>query len=393
MIENLSYNRKSSDNLVLLLSISVVLITVFSMIRLESMVSLVFNVSLLLLFISFIKDRLRTKCTASVTMCIILSIVPVFFNLIFADGDIKGVQYFNKVLLFLSTVIFFYYCYTVEVSSIKIRRVKICMLLTALLLPVSYFVLGNTEMIAGYILLHYNNTNFAGMWLSTSIVAASYLFVSYENKILKLFVLCVLLIDIWLLYINFTRSCWLAVAFFVIMLSLGRLFNRQSLSPIFLKVIIVSPIVFSIIYMLMLDYLESPTFDIIVSEGKTITSRSSIWKHAFNVISNNILIGDYYGISKGTGMSQLHNIGVDIVVSYGIFALVAFSFAMYTCTRFITNNWSWKSYVAMCGFLAALISGWFEAALVAGSMGLNYYIGMLLLFSKYEYNIDNYGKV
>ena len=59
------------------------------------------------------------------------------------------------------------------------------MLITAILLPISYYVMGNTMEMAHIITLNYSNPNFTGMWLLTSIVTLVYFVFSVNKKALK----------------------------------------------------------------------------------------------------------------------------------------------------------------------------------------------------------------
>ena len=108
----------------------------------------------------------------------------------------------------------------------------------------------------------------------------------------------------------------------------------------------------------------------------------SFWQHP--------ITGNYSGISGGSGASQMHNTHVDVLCSYGIFAAILFMQNLYQNMRSV-NSCIKSSYqhAAFCAFAAIIIMGTFEAAVVAGAMGLNLLTVSLLVLAKYG-NMDKF---
>jgi len=118
-----------------------------------------------------------------------------------------------------------------------------------------------------------------------------------------------------------------------------------------------------------------------VSEGKNLTSRVRIWSRALNGFMKHPIFGNYSGLSRGTGQSQMHNTHIDVLASYGIIPFVFFLKILYDrvmqSSRKTTSMYQTAAFSAFC---AVVVTGTFEAAMVAGAMGLNLLtVGLLLL--------------
>ena len=113
-----------------------------------------------------------------------------------------------------------------------------------------------------------------------------------------------------------------------------------------------------------------------------MTSRTVVWSPAIESLKSNFLLGDYYGISNGTGSSQMHNTHLDVLCSYGIMTFGLFLGSLYSaCVRSEKFSSDFRNYCALAGFLSIVIMGTFEAGIVAGAMGLNFLTGGLLIIA------------
>ena len=122
-----------------------------------------------------------------------------------------------------------------------------------------------------------------------------------------------------------------------------------------------------------------------------LDSRVAIWRNAFEKLNHSPFIGDYSGISDGTGVSQLHNTHVDIAVSYGTCILVLV--CVFLCKIFYQSGKVYKekqNYIYIWGFACAIMLGVGEAALFAGGMAIYVLAGILLLLSKQEIEVKNH---
>ena len=148
---------------------------------------------------------------------------------------------------------------------------------------------------------------------------------------------------------------------------------RRKFGKIFSIIIVLFPLLLAIVYLLILDTgWFNEVFSFMASEGKPLESREQIWKDALSDFSKSPVLGNYYTISKSTGVSQLHNTHIDVLCSYGVIPFILFCKVMYDSVRTsLFKSQSYYSYLALCSFCSVIISGSFEAAIVSGSMGLN----------------------
>ena len=107
-----------------------------------------------------------------------------------------------------------------------------------------------------------------------------------------------------------------------------------------------------------------------------------MWDPAIKLLKSNFILGDYSGISNGTGMSQLHNTHLDVICSYGIVPFMLFlSLLNSVCKRVSNQSMEYSNYCALCGFISVIIMGSFEAAVVAGAMGMNILTAGLIILA------------
>ena len=132
--------------------------------------------------------------------------------------------------------------------------------------------------------------------------------------------------------------------------------------------IAVFPMVFAMIYMAVVnaEWVEK-LFSFMISEGKGLDSRVKEWTPAFEAIKASPLIGAYYGVSGGTGSSQMHNTHADTAASYGIPVMLLVSailaFSIYQNGKTYADK---KSFLYMGAFCCAMLMGTFEAAFLSG---------------------------
>lgn len=366
--------------------VCVLLITFFTMLGQDTLVSMVFMWTFLILLLVVIQIVSGGKMNSKLFILVTISVLAVLLNLLWVGRGTVGFDYFKKIIMFLTSVLFFYYGSNITVSEKTIRRIKICMLATAAILPISYYVMGNQDGLGDFITINYSNPNFTGMWLLTSIVTLVYLLVSTKKMWYRGVVLLVLIIDIQLLFMTQARGSIVGLFLFVVLLPFSILIKKYRFPKIAVVILILLPLIVAIIYLLVVDNVRVISMlDFMISEGKSLSSRSDIWKFALEHIKNSPLVGDYWGISGGMGGSQLHNIALDIMASYGIPVFILYTLVLYKCTAWVCNVKNPVCFIALSGFFASYASGCFEAGLVAGSMGLSIYVGMLLVAGRHEY--------
>ena len=128
---------------------------------------------------------------------------------------------------------------------------------------------------------------------------------------------------------------------------------------------------FLYLYLSKIQFLDN-FFDFLdLGEGKAVSSREMIWEFGLKYFYDHPLLGSYYHISKGSGISQLHNTHLDILVSYGLVPALFFIALLYRALeRILANSPTKLSNISIFAFFAIIIQGSFEAALVSGGVGL-----------------------
>lgn len=363
--------RENSISRVIVLEIIIAtLISIMTTLHNESIVSILFATSFILSFI-YLRHFL-SRFPLSLLLLIGLCFVNVVMNAFLSNGNV-GFNYLKKLIMFSSFVLMMHYSCS-EAGSFNdksLTLIKTIPILGALELILSFFFLGNTETFAHAILLGFSNSNFAGMWLLHFILYSVLLLLDCKEHRWLVLLVPVIVLLCWLLYLTETRSCFIAIVAFVIVLTLG--FFKIKIPPWSCILIAAFPMIFAIIY---LNTIHSEwtknVFSFMISEGKGLYSRVWVWNNALASYLRHPLLGDYYGISYGTGQSQLHNTHMDILCSYGIMPLVLFVFILTRVLKqMLVSAETFKQYAAFAAFCATLIMGSFEAAMVSGAMGMN----------------------
>ena len=367
-----------------LLCALMVLGTVFAKL---SFASFCFSVTFIVLFATWFYGMCHTKKVQLLLLLFIVLIsAHVAMNASFTSISLVSfTKYIQKVIIAVSTILSFYVV-TVFVPY-KRTRTLIAWLPVGIgsFLIVSYYFLGNTSTYAQGLTLNFTNPNFTAMWLLHLLLYGVYNFFSVRPTHLRLFCLGYCILITQLLFLTLSRACIGALAAFILLLMWGFLKQSYRLPPQVLLGLLLFPLIFLFIYMNFTHYLMyTTTFDMVVLEGKSITSRVDVWHYALECFKNSWLIGDYAAISHGAGMSQMGNIYLDILASYGIVPLVIFIRLLWKILTYANDNLTnFPSYVAFISFLTILLSGTFEAGLVAGCMGLNFLTsGFLVLIHK-----------
>jgi O-antigen ligase len=128
----------------------------------------------------------------------------------------------------------------------------------------------------------------------------------------------------------------------------------------------------------------------IEGHGKTSDTKMMIWKPAFEAINQHFVLGDYYCISSGTGVSQLHNTHLDVFASYGFIPFILFiSILFFQVSRVYEQATSLTNRIGVYAFMACFISGVFEASLVSGSAGLYVLSFGFLLLANSQIDCNN----
>ena len=366
-------------------SLLVGMIVLATILHRNSLISLCFALSFVVLLAYTFYRATVVGIDVLVLALVCFSLVNVFSNAFFSGKRSIGFDYFKKVIMFSAFVLLMDFSSQDSVDEKTADLILTIPCVAGVLLILSYFVGGNTRTVAGGITLGFTNTNFTGMWLLHLSVFFFVMLVSPQKRLpLRAASLLCYGICLWLILLTKARSCLIGVVLFLALCLTGQFQRgRFALHSKVIFLITILPIVVVFLYNTLLSwdwFLD--TFSFLNSEGKSLHSRQGVWNPAIQTLKSHLLLGDYYGISKGTGMSQLHNTHLDVLCSYGIVPFLLFLRLLYNCIRKTAGKpFRYGNYCALCGFLAITVMGAFEAAVVSGSMGLNLLTAALLILA------------
>lgn len=348
-------------------------ITVLTALRMGSMISLLFASSFCVVASYMLSTCRRFYVNRTVALLITLCSVNVVANCFLRGGDISF-DYLKKLIMFSTFVVLLDYAahknYSLSLGALKV--IKILPVIAGTFLVLSYYFLGNTARMAGGVTLGFSNPNFAGMWLfHFFLYGCLFIIEGLQTNKMRLLYVPVLLVMLQLIVKTLTRSCLISIAFYFVLLVFG--LRKHRMNRFVLFVVALFPMMYAIIYLKIVntDWFQN-LFSFMISVGKNLTSRVWIWNLSLDYFKNSPIFGDYYGISGGSGQSQLHNTHIDVLCSYGIVPLCLFIKVLFEkLTQVNRDAQSMYQYVALCAFCAVIIQGSFEAAVVSGAMGMN----------------------
>ena len=299
---------------------------------------------------------------------------------IFLTGYSFSFGYLKKWIMFASTINMFFWVSNSDISGKMVKNLKKTAEFIALLFVIAY-VTGETGVSAsfnGALTFNFSNPNFTAISI---LPICFYMFIlASENKtrIRGAFYLVIALTLVWFVWQTTARACILAVIAFFVMLIFCRRYNR-----VLTFLIVIFPLVFAIAYIKLIDTDFMRWFEILESEGKALNSRERVWIYAFAILRRKPVFGNYYISTGGSGLSNLHNIHLDTIASYGSIVFAFTVRIMMAVLNKIGEGVRKWGMVGIAAFYAVILSGTFEAALFSGSQGVYFLIGGFLMMSKY----------
>ncbi len=359
--------RYFTDKVIYLLAICVALSFIFQIFKQNTLVNVVYVISLLIVFFCYIASGLYDKIAFLIT--VITAIASIAHG--FRTGDF---DYYTHILISLCI----YMCFDVS-SSVKLqfstfKKIARLFLLTALLLIGAYYFgpLKNTQSgHRGSIALNMHNPNAAGMWLTCIfilLVYASFQF-KFRTKVLYLGAAAAILP---ILLATESRNSFLAALLFVVCLVAVKFFGVKRVPNAVLVIISVLPLIVFFFYMFVIA--ENLNFwSRIFSQSlldKSLGSRIGIWTEAYDSIRECFLVGNYYRYYD----TQMHNSLMTVFCRFGAPVLTLTCMTIYRALRELQDK---SSLVALISLSAVLFTGCFEASIFVGVAGL--YLMVLLL--------------
>lgn len=307
-------------------------------------------------------------------------------------GVMPGFSYIKKLIMFVVTLLFLQMAYRVRVDKNMIRFVNIVVDFLTVYFILMYFT-QNVRMftlngrVSAYLTFCFSNPNLTGLFLTCLYMLELYRLFSPEKwywKVIHIIMACFLAFFVWQ---TDSRNCLLVMTLFTGICAwlVFRGHRQMRIGKLWAAIISAFPMLFLVAYM---AFVYTPwvqnTFDFLVGEGKNLDSRMRIWGPAMNQLAASPLIGAYSQISKGTGMSQMHNTHLDVACSYGIPVLILFCVLIWNYLNQKDRCYTEKaSFIYILGFACAIMLGIGEAALVSGGLGLYIFIGTFLILANH----------
>jgi len=361
------------------------LMVILSLLELYDLVSGFFYASfffVLFLFISRLLTSTFSKHEKINLSILVIIIVFSFINITISNISSSGFisfQYYKKFIMFSSTLIYFFIITKIKPTKRFVNFVLSSSVLLALVL-MYYTFFQNLPRITDSLTLNFSNPNAAAVYLFGINIYVYLSFIKIKNLLIKTALLAVYFLMSYAIYDTNSRAVFIAIIvffFMAIFLKSKKPFNR-----VFIILIILIPIIFVGIYMLM--YKRNIIIDLELFGKDFYSVRIKMWEQLLNLASKKPVTGIYYHIGGPRGLSQLHNIYIDTICSYGypVFILLI----IYLYRVFINANTYINTTIQKISFIAILsfiIWGTGEAALFTGFLGLYIFAGTLLIFVKH----------
>lgn len=347
-------------------------------------------------YVLFIFARQYNRGTIPQTYNAILlaSFVLVFVNISISGPG--GFDYYKKAIMYIAALAWFICCNSIRVSKRTVYYFfGINLLLIFLYLN---FYRHGLEFFEGQLLLtlNFSNPNLTGMFLLHSLLYIGIFIVCIKditkrkfNRILLLLISIPLFCNVLgLLMMTGSRSSLMSLMFFGFLLVLDMLCRKRFwLKKWALILLAAFPFIFVFIYITYAGTIGDTVSFGMESAGKSNTSRNHVWLPIIENIWHYFVIGDYYGISGGSGVSQLHNTHLDVYASYGIVPLLLYIYLLYKLMyNASSRSHSFIQRSGLYAFISVLVLCSFEASLVAGSAGLFLLTGGFLMIT----NLNNH---
>lgn len=367
-------------------------VVLFTLLARASIVSLLFYCTFFILFFLLIKQLLTQGINLvhiCLAVCMMLSLIHVCYT-----SSALSFGYLRKYIMFSCTLLLFVYIYKMNVTGELVEAILKVNIVIALLYPLVYYTRGPGELIAKSITLNFSNPNLTGMYLLHSLLYCVLAFRYFKQKLVRVLLLILSTQLYMLMGLTRARSCIIAFWGFVIMVVVSHLWGGKiTVTKFFSFCMVMLPLVIVFVYLYLCNagYItKNPEVTMFESaDGKSMMSRYKIWTNALEYYRASPIFGAYGTLGGESGMSQMHNTHLDVLVSYGTVPFVLFLFVLgKSVNRVLTCISTAYQKIALFAFYAVLISGSFEAALVSGGVGMYILSCGFLIIAKHQISLD-----
>lgn len=373
-----------------LLVLSAAAIPVLQVLNVNSMVSLLLVVVAVLVVISWL-DSISGGLTGRdilVLAIILTAALNVFINASL-EGQALSFSYLRKLVFFTLTLL----CLQTasRESTCEIDKQRFYKLNTALsiFIVIMYFVYGNRAfvfngIVTDYLVFHFSNPNLLGMFLGCITMIEFINAVKQTRPMGKVFHYVIMGVDFYFVLLTQSRNVVLAIIVFLVANSITLMQKElKSVNKKLAVVVVLWPLLFAALYLILVNnHTINELFSFLVSKGKDLNSRQMIWQYAISNFNSSPVFGAYKQVSRGTGMFQLHNTGLDTLASYGIVpSLLTFVFLYQTCLCRNEEFELKEQQICMNAYFSCLVMGMGEAGLFSGSLSYFVYVSIFLRMS------------
>ncbi len=378
-------------------------IVVCQMLGRSSITSLLFYATFPVTVLLWLRTVRKTATGMDLLMLltIVLALVSILLDAWFNNAGL-GFAYVKKVIIFCMTLIFLQTAFRLRINREMVDFINTVVDLLTICLIYMFFA-HQSQMhilhgrISGYLTFRVGNPNLTSLYLSCLYMLELYRIFTPERWYWKLTHILMSVCLLMFIFLTRSRSCLIAVLLFtancawLVFKGRRKLYIKNSTAWL----IAVFPVIFVAVY-IFLVYMPwvQDLLEFLVSEGKKLDSRMRIWEPALRYLANSPLIGAYYHISDGTGMSQMHNSHLDVAASYGIPVLAMVCLLLRNYLHQGGRHYGDKQgYIYILGFAAAILLGIGEAALFSGGLSIYIFVGAFLLLANREEAAQTMGKL
>lgn len=378
-------------------------IVVFQTLGRGSVTSLLFYATFPVTVLLWLRTIRKTATGMDLIMLltIVLAMISVLLDAWINNAGL-GFSYVKKVIIFAMTLLFLQTAYRLRIDREMVAFIdRTVDLLTVFLILMFFFRTGQMYIIrnriSNYLTFRIGNPNLTGLYLTCLYMLELYRIFAPERWYWKgIHILMAGLLVIFI-FLTQSRNCLVAAVLFTVSCAWLVFKGRRKL---YIKnstawLIAAFPLLFVVGYMLIVytPWFQK-LFSFLVSEGKNLDSRMRVWEPALQYLANSPLIGSYYHISDGTGMSQMHNSHLDVAASYGIPVLVLVCLLLHNYLHQRGRHYTDKQgYIYILGFACAILLGIGEAALFSGGLSIYIFVGAFLLLADREEQEQTMGKL
>lgn len=355
----------------------------------NTLVSLLFYLTFVVVFALWILFEIKNldKNGLFGMLAIILPVIAVLFNAMVQNANLSF-EYFKKLMMFATTIMFFRVASKLTIKKSDILYIQKLISAIAIAFIVVFFV-NPIEIyrfrgyITQYLTFKFTNPNLASMFLMCFLIFEFLTLLQSDTWFKKAFHTVLFGFLLFFVIKTQARNSIIAVTIFFILYFIITLMKNVNfkINKTVSAIVVIFPILFVAIYTQIINSeFLSDLFSFLEADNKDLDSRIIIWQGAVGYITEALFFGAYHQISYGTGLSQMHNTHLDILVSYGAPTLIAVCIFLIQLVNnrdaVYTNK---NSLTYMIGFISTIFLGLGEAALFSGGLGIYMWSALFLL--------------